>query len=234
MSDKSFVSSRFPRRDFLKIGSLGLAGLAGTAYPSMAFGALQHLPTSLLSAGYADAEPAEGTVTWLTPAQRLLSGDAGFIGRDAQVTIRSSARAASASDTFEGAMIDVVFPALGYQPDAYPTYHAWSARRDEYGDQASGPVSFRVPVEPTTGLQLVFTRMRPDTDPSVPQPPDDMLQLGLGFSNAPKLQRGIYVIAYGQPTVSNWSVVPITRQGRDIVVPHSRFSYVVLEIAYAG
>ncbi len=131
-------------------------------------------------------------------------------------------------------MIDVVFPALGYQPDAYPIYRAWSARRDQYGDQASGPVSFRVPVEATTGLQLVFTRMKADTDPTVPQQPDDMLQLSLGSSNAPKLQRGIYVIAYGEPSVSNWSAVPITRQGREIVVPNAKFSYVVLKIDYAG
>jgi hypothetical protein len=238
MSNDAVVSSRFPRRDFLKISSVALAGLAGSTIPAMAFGALRRLPTSLLSAGYAAAEPEANAVVWLTPAERLLTGDIGFLSRDAQVTVRSS-RAAAPDGKLRGAMIDVVFPALGYQPESYPTYRAWSVREDQYARHASAPVSFRVPIEATSGLRLVFTHMNEDnsakTDASLPQQPDAMMRLSLGSSSdSPKLRRGIYVVAYGEPAVANWSVVPITRKGKDIVVPDARFSYVVLSIDYAA
>ncbi|MGZ5493805.1 MAG: hypothetical protein ACXWHG_09350 [Thermoanaerobaculia bacterium] len=116
--------------------------------------------------------------------------------------MRSSSRAASQNGKIGGAAIDVVFPALGYQPESYPTYRAWTFRQDQYTYGASTGVSFRVG----------------------------------SASNAPKLRRGIYVIAYGDAGargVTNWSTVPITCRGNDIVVPDAQFSYVVLKIDYA-
>ena len=241
MSDKTFHPSGVARRDFLKLGSLAVAGVAGAGFPSFAFGALRKLPASLLSPGYAAAEPEEGAIEWLTPAERLLSGDPAFISRDARVTVRSSSRAASQNGKIGGAAIDVVFPALGYQPESYPTYRAWTFRQDQYTYGASAGVSFRVPIEATSGLPLLFTRLKTsavsETAPSGVPVPDEMLRLSLGSaSNAPKLRRGIYVIAYGEDGargVTNWSTVPITRRGNDIVVPDAQFSYVVLKIDYA-
>lgn len=240
MSLKTVPAPQVARRDFIKIGSLAIFGLAGAGVPS--FAGLRNLPTSLLSAGYAETEPQEGAIQWLTPADRMLSGDARFISHDARVRIRSSARAASRNEKAGGAAIDVVFPALGYQPESYPTYRPWVFRRDQYGDQASAPVSFRVPVAATTGIQLLFTWLKPTSGsesgdrPPVPAP-DAMLRLGLdSVPGAPKLQRGLYVIAYGEPgtrPVSNWAAVAITRHGNEIVVPDPKFSYVVLSIDYA-
>ena len=215
------------RRDFLKLGSVAVAGLG---LPSSAFAVLGHLPAKLLSAGYAPAEPEENAIVWLTPASKLLSGDIAFLSRDVQVTIRSSFAVKTHGPNARIAAIDVAFPATGYQPDAYPTYRAYQRAKE-----SSGPVSFRVPVEATTGLQLLFTRVNPDADASQQQQAEDMVQLSLNSTSAdPKLQRGIYVIAYGEPAVANWSAVPITRQGREIVVPNAKFSYVVISIDYAG
>jgi hypothetical protein len=228
MSDEGFVRSQIARRDFLKLGSVALAG---TAWPSLAFAGLRSLPASLLSVGYAASEPEENKLVWLTAAERLLVGDSSFISRDARVTIRSSRSLPQVGDE-RGASIDVVFPAVGYEPDAYPTYRAWSARRTDSMQHTSAPVSFRVPVEATTGLQLVFSRLNPDA--SAPLDSERLMRLSLGSSSSdPKLQRGIYIVAYGEPSVSNWGAVPITRQGREIVVPRAEFSYVVISIDYA-
>jgi hypothetical protein len=228
MSDEGFVRSQLARRDFLKLGSVALAG---TAWPALAFAGVRRLPKAMLTAGYAASEPEENKIVWLTAAERILAGDSSFISRDARVTIRSSRALSQAGDT-RGASIDVVFPALGFEPDAYPTYRAWSARRDEFMQHASAPVSFRVPVEATTGLQLVFSRLNPD-ESAAPEG-SGLMRLSLGSSSSdPKLQRGIYIVAYGEPAVSNWGAVPITRQGREIIVPRAEFSYVVLSVDYA-
>ena len=238
MSEKIFPA-QVARRDFLKAGSLAVAGLAGTSWPSLAFGAVRTLPGSILSAGYAAEEPKEGEIEWLVPAEKVLAGDAAFISRDARVTIRSSTRAASLNGKIGGAAIDVVFPAIGYQPDSYPTYRAWSFRQDEFLASASSPVSFRVPIDAVGGLQLLFTRMKEEAgaDDGTAPKPDDMVALTLGSSSRlPKLRRGIYVVAYGESGmhgVTNWAAVPITRRSGEIVVPEARFSYVVFSIDYA-
>src|SRR6476469_10861387 len=87
MSDEGFVRSQIARRDFLKLGSIALAG---SAWPTLAFAGVRRLPASLLTAGYAAAEPEENKLVWLTAAESILSGDSSFISRDARVTIRSS------------------------------------------------------------------------------------------------------------------------------------------------
>ena len=56
------------------------------AWPSLAFAGLRHLPTSLLSAGYAASEPEENKLVWLTAAESILSGDSSFLSRDARST----------------------------------------------------------------------------------------------------------------------------------------------------
>jgi len=243
MSEKSVPPSQFARRDFLKLSSIVVAGLAGGSWPSLAFAGFRTLPKARLSAGFAAAEPEEGELTWLTPAERLLSGDAEFLSRDARVTIRSSSRAAEQNDRSGDAAIDVVFPALGYQPDSYPTYQAWSYRRDRFGQDSSAPVGFRVPIEATQGLQLVFSGSSESDAPNQPAAPDmeagdSIFVLSLeSSSRVAKLQRGIYVVAYGEKgnAVSpNWSVVAITRHGNEITVPDAKFSYVVLSIDYAS
>ena len=217
------------RRDFLKLGSAAVAGIAGTGWPTSAFAVLNQLPKKFLSAGYAAAEPAENEIVWLTPASKLMSGDIAFLNRDVQVTIRSSFALKSRGPKARIAAIDVVFPATGYQANEYPTYRAY-----QQASESSGPVSFRVPVDATSGLQLLFSRLDPDADLSQPQRADDMVTFKLnGSSSDPKLQRGIYVVAYGEQAAPNWSAVPITRQGRDIVVPKATFSYVVIGIDYA-
>jgi hypothetical protein len=241
MSDKS-VSSQYARREFLKLTSVAVAGLAGSGWPSFALGALRQLPASILSTGYAASEPKEGALVRLSSAESLLMGDSSFISRDAQVTIRSSRAIARSGNP--GVAIDVVFPALGYQPESYPTYHAWSYREDQYQQHVSSPVSFRVPIEATSGLRLLFTRFKAEpattasVDGSAVAAPDDMVQLSLGSSSsAAKLQRGIYVVAYGEPgvpSVPNWSALSITRRGNDLVVPEAKFSYLVLSVDYAS
>jgi hypothetical protein len=241
MSEKSISGSLFARREFLKLSAVAVGGVAGTAFPMQAFGALRELPKALLSAGYSATEPAEGEITWLMPADRLLTGDAEFLSRDARVSIRSSARAASQAGTVGDASIEVVYPVLGYQPDSYPTYRAWSWRGDTHLQSASAAVSFRVPIEATRGLQLVLSTsetLTHDQEAGTQKATGDrMLTLAFDSSKGPKLQRGIYVVAYseqGRTLLPNWSVVPISRRGNDIIVPDAKFSYFVLSIDYAS
>jgi hypothetical protein len=234
MSDNNF-SACIGRRDFIKLGSVAVGALAGAGYPVLAFGVGR---ASQIAAGFATSEPQENELVWLTGAARLLSGDPAFIGRDARVTIRSSTRAAAQNSKPGAAAIDVVFPVLGYQPEAYPSYRAWSWRNDANMGEASAPVSFRVPIDATNGLHLTFRRLELGAaeggDGSTATAPDDVLRLGLdSVSSSPKLQRGLYVVAYGDRIVSNWSAVAITRRNGEIVVPDAKFSYVVLSIDYA-
>ena len=146
--------SQFARRDFLKLSSLAVAGLAGGALPVFALPLGQRVSRSLMSIGFAAEEPEANRPVQLDAAAHLLTSDPTFLSRDALVTIRSSARALSQS-TSRGAAIDVVYPALGFQPDRYPAYRAWSCRIDDHGVESGGGVAFRVPVDGTNGLQLV-------------------------------------------------------------------------------
>jgi hypothetical protein len=239
MSEKPVLRPILARREFMKLSSVAVAGLAASSLPSAAFGALRGLPKALMTAGFSAVEPKEGEVVWLTPAERLLSGDSQFISRDARVTICSSVRAASQSVKAGGSAIDFVFPALGYQPDAYPTYRAWSYRQDGSSQYPSAAVAFRVPIVATQGLQLVFSQTIESKQAKPATAAESMLALSLGSSSSnPKLQRGTYVVAYSDygdnAAQPNWSVVPITRQGNKIIVPDAKFSYLLLSVDYAS
>jgi len=233
--------SQFARRDFLKLSSLAVAGLAGGALPVFALPLGQRVSRSLMSIGFAAEEPDANRPVRLDAAAHLLTSDPTFLSRDALVTIRSSARALSQS-TSRGAAIDVVYPALGFQPDRYPAYRAWSCRIDDHGVESGGGVAFRVPVDGTNGLQLCLSNFKADDAPttaeSVLRPaPDETITLSLAALSAePKLQRGVYVIGYRDPAdgpIPAWSSMILARRANDLVIPNAAFSYVVLRVDYA-
>jgi hypothetical protein len=239
MSDKSSNASLLARRDFLRLGSFAVIGLAGGTWPFLAYGADS---TSLLSVGYVDAEPEEGTLLWLKPAERLLAGDPAFLARDARVTILSSSRTAQ-KRRYKGTAIDVVYPVHGYQPKAYPIYRAWSCRDNESGPTVSAPVAFGVPIVADCGLRLLLTHFKPGENADVvdgtPIASDDSVQLSTGSASGdPKLRRGVYVVACREQSGRsnpNWSSIAITRRDGAVVVAHrERSSHLILRIDYAS
>jgi hypothetical protein len=242
MTESPRSSSLYPRRDFLKLSSLAIAGLASAgAMPILAAPFSQRVSRSLISIGFASAEPQGDELVRLAPAERLLAGDPVFLSRDALVTIRSSARALKSSGESRGAAIDVVYPALGYQPDQYPVYRAWSCRVEDGGVQSSGSVAF-VPVDGTQGLQLSLSNFLPESVPetaeTILQPTSDekiTLSLGSNFTS-PKLRRGVYVIAYRDAdggAIPSWSSSVLARRGNELVIVDAAFSYVVIRVDYA-
>lgn len=229
------TARKIVRREFLKTGSVGIIGLtAATLYPQNLFAAQNRGNATLLGLGYAATVPAAGESVRLTAAEKSLVGDPAFISRGARVTIHSFARAARYQGTRGGAAIDVFHPALGYSPEKYPRFRAWSHSTDKDVENVGGAIGFTVPVTATRGLQLLVRPVTPDTD----DPATERLTLTLGSEfGALKLQRGVYVIAFRESaadSVPAWSTHSVSSKGGQLAVDTSAFSYAVATIDYAG
>ena len=224
------------RREFLKATSAGAIGLTAAALnPKRLFGAPRGdrgvLP--LLSIGYTPSTPESGERVRLTAADRALVGDPTFISRGARVTIRSFSRALRHQGLPGGAAIDVVHPAIGYAPQRYPRFRAWSYSTDNDLDNVSGPIGFAVPITATHGLQFLVRRVTADTD----GPAIETFALTLGSEyGTMKLQRGVYVIAFRESagdSVPAWSALSLSSNGGQLIVNTTAFSYAVMTIDYA-
>jgi len=232
-------SRKVARRDFLKTGSAAAVGLTAVALsPKSLFAS----PSSendlvpLLSVGYAPTAPEAGQSVRLASADRALAGDPSFISRGARVAIHSFARAAAREGKPGGAAIDVVHPAIGYAPDKYPRFRAWTYATDKNSvDNVGGAIAFTVPVTATQGLQFAIRRVPFDGNGLAKEMP---LALTLSSeSGALKLQRGIYVIAFreeNRDSVPSWSAHSVSSKGGQYLVDTKAFSYAVLTIDYAS
>jgi hypothetical protein len=226
------------RRDFLKAGSAAAIGFTAVALtPQSLFAAPPRdrgiLP--LLSVGYAPEIPEPGHSVRLAAADKALLGDPAFISRGARVTIQSFARAERYEGMQGGAGIDVIHPVIGYAPEKYPRFKAWTYSVDKNLDNIAGPIRFTVPVTGTQGLQLVIRRVTFETDEPATE---SLLPLTLGSEfGALKLQRGVYVIAFreaARDSVPPWTAHSVRSKGGQLVVDTEAFSYAVLTIDYAG
>jgi len=224
------------RREFLKTGSIAALGLSVVA-PKSLFAAVSgdRWLRPLLSVGYAPAVPEAGKSVRLGAADAALNGDPAFISHGARVAIRSFSRGSRHADFDGGAAIEVIHPAIGYAPEKYPRFRAWSYTTEQNGmDSVGGAIGFTVPVTATQGLQFVIRGIS-----GVPgQPGGQMpmaLTLGTGYG-AMKLQRGIYVVAFRESNgdaVSSWSAHSVSLKNGQFVVDTEAFSYAVLTIDYA-
>ena len=240
------ISEGLPRREFLRIGTIGI--VAGALTPNIfakSRAARNPGGEPLLSVGYAEKIPAAGESEGLQAASSTLAGDPAFIRRGARLSIESFSRAAKYRDTLSGgAAIDVVYPANSYTPDHLPRFRAWSFAGREEGDTASGPIAFDVPVTATDGVQLVIRRMNLEVAETVANTPrggalsdESSAVLSLGSdSRSAKLQRGAYVIAFREgfdDVVTSWNLFSLSNRAGQFVVTPAPFTYLVMTIDYA-
>jgi len=231
-------SRKVARRDFLKTGSAAAVGLTAVALtPRSLFAAPPESDlVPLLGVGYAASIPEPGQSVRLMSAGQALAGDPSFISRGARVTIHSFARATGREGKPGGAAIDVVHPAIGYAPDKYPRFRAWSYVTDGSRiDNVSGAIAFTVPVTATQGLQF---KIRSVSTQSNGAANEVLLALGLSSeSGALKLQRGLYVFAFREEkrdAVPSWSGLSVSARGGEYSIDTKAFSHAVVTIDYAG
>lgn len=234
MRDDSETVSKYARRDFLKLTSISVVGVTvAGAWPTFALAA----SASPLSVGYASSEPEDGGHRSLVAADSMLMGDPSFLSHDAKVTIRSSFRSVAATKQLDSVAIDVVFPELGANARSYPSFRAWSSGSDGFRHLSSRRVTFRVPMDGMNGLLLNFVR---EASAATKNPnaghPDASVTLGLGSSSGePKLQRGIYVVAFRESNDSAdpvWGRLDLTRRGSELAISGGSFSYVIFSVDY--
>ena len=226
------------RREFLKTGSAAAIGLSAIAVsPQSLFAAAigDRGLRPLLSVGYAPSLPEAGESVRLVSAERVLTGDPTFISRGARVTVRSFARAERYRELVGGASIEAISPVIGYAPEKYPRFRAWSYSTDKNNlENVAGPIGFTLPVTATGGLQLVIRSFTSGTTETAVESPID-LTLGTE-SGAMKLQRGVYVIVFRETAgdaVPPWTAHSLSLRNGQYVVDTRAFSYAVLTIDYA-
>jgi len=202
------------RRDFLVLGSAGLATLClgdlawadplltGAALPlpvayvdgSGGLRGLKHLPSSVLRPGMAERSATAETLTVLA-ADRLPEGDTSLVGRPLRMRIHGLYPPATLNPQRRTELpvsidLDVVFP----PPDpAFPApapFHAWSLRRSN-GWNPSPPVSFVFPLDWYVYPELVMTVV-----PSEGGRPVTMRTLFTldDEPGRPRLQRGLFLL----------------------------------------
>jgi hypothetical protein len=231
------IHSECARRDFLKLTSLAVVGFAGSGLlPTLAFAKSSDSPVSL---GYSSDLPADGGRRPLTAASSMLVGDPSFLSREAKITVRSSFRATAAAKNLDTVSIDVVYPELGVDARAYPSFRAWTTGSDGFRHLSSQRATFRVPVDGTSGLQLNLIRQPSGTtkNANTGGKPDATIVLGLGSTaGQPKLQRGVYVVAYRETTDGtdpSWDRLDLVRNGSDLTISGGSLSYAIFTVDYA-
>ena len=228
------LSARMDRRRFLTTGCKAAAGVTALALTQKSLFAASSGSsfTPLMSIGFANALPANGTTMRLADAASIYVPDPTFISRGARVSVVASARAAKRTND-DGVAVDASMPAYGN-----PRFRFWSAG----GDSVNGNLGFTVPVPATSGINLVARRVKRTTtkDDTATAPPADVdpvpFTLSLGGVAGPKLQRGIYVIALRQnagDTITDWSRFSIAASNGAYSVDGAGFAWVMLKIDYA-
>jgi len=230
-----------PRRDFLRLGSVAVAGLAASGVFSPAlFAANEPAIVPLLSVGYAPIAPANNGTVRLDYASSLIAGDPAFLSKMAKVTIEGYARGRKYQGNLSGTALDAIYPVHGYTPDKYPHFWAFFYAGQNGEERASGPLRFTLPVTSNNGAQFLVRRLKSGADSGNGQgatPERSLLSFSLGVeSGSLKLQRGVYVIAFresGSDDAPNWAGYTLRRTNGMLTVPNAPFSYVIVSFAYA-
>ena len=243
MANAGRLSRPIPRREFLRISSTAVVGIAATSLveSTRLFATTTSVSQPLLSIGFASHIPAPGASSRLGFASGLLTSDPAFLARGARVTIAGFGRSAKHLDDPAGIQFNAVFPVLSRTPNNYPRFAAWSyAGRGDTAMEA-GPVSFTMPVTAANGLQFLVNRIRPTgqrpADPTKPPalgPEQSLASLAINSGDV-KLQRGVYVFAFregGDDTAPQWSSYSVANRTGFLTVPNLALSYAVVTIDY--
>ena len=239
---KRAVSVPMARREFLRISSTAVVGLAAASLiePQSLFAGSSNLP--LLSIGYANALPGAGHSISLGAASSLLTSDPGFLSRGARVSVVASNRAEQHAERLGGVQVDAIFPVRSRTPETYPRFGFWSFNNRRDVPSEGGPVTFTMPVTSTGGLQFLVHRLKAEaksTDPEKAIAPDaderNVVTLGVSSGGDAMLQRGVYIFAFreaGNDREPNWSRLTLSNEDGALTVPNLAASYMVLVVDY--
>jgi hypothetical protein len=244
----TFVSQPLARREFLRISSTAVIGIAasGLINPKALLAATTANAATfqpLLSIGYAPVLTwGDGSVA-LTSADRNLTPDPMFISRGARVTVEGSNRSPNQKNAPGSLYLDAIFQANSGAASDNARFGFWSVAGHPVRDSFSNKVSFHVPVMATTGLSLLARHGRPAivTAPATGEMPpleqdNTPFTLSLGGVPGPKLQAGVYVIALREAvddaSIPNWDRLSVTRNNGKVTVEGATFAYVVLTVDY--
>ena len=243
----SAVSKPLARREFLRISSTAVIGIAasGLINPKALFAATTANSTfqPLLSIGYAPVVPWGGGFVSLASADSNLTPDPLFIMRGARVTVQGSERSPNQKNTPGSLYLDAIFPANSGAASEDSRFGFWSVAGHPVRDSFSNKMSFRVPVLATTGLSFLARYQRPAlVSPAASSEPPPLEQdntpftLSLGGVPGPKLQAGHYVVALRESaddsSMPNWDRLRLGNNGGRLVVEGATFAYVVLSVDY--
>src|SRR5260221_3379032 len=223
----SFVSKPLARREFLRISSTAVVGIAasGLINPKALLAATTATGAAfqpLLSIGYAPQLPWGDGAVALTSADNNLTPDPLFIMRGARVTVQGSSRSQNQQNAPGSLFLDAIFQANSGASTDNSRFAFWSVAGHPVRDSFSNKVSFHVPVLATTGLSFLARHGRPSlvsAPTSGDMPPiegdNTPFTLSLGGGPGPKLQGGVYLIALPEAaddaSIPNWDRLRITK-----------------------
>ena len=237
------VSSGIPRREFLRISSAAALGVAVVAVSERnVFAASSSGLMPLMDVGYAPFLPLPGYSVPLASASSILSPDPHFIASGAKVSVVGARRAASHANAPGGIAVDALFPVSHRNPDDPSRYRFFSVDGRPDGDSISGQLSFTIQSPATSGVSLLVRRQRPNNRPTSEVPPPieteaSPLTLSLGNVAGPKLNRGVYALAFREEegdSMASWgrmALAPV--DGGGFIISGATFSYLLLNVDYA-
>ena len=226
--------TQLDRRDFLELAAAGAIGLAFAGLTPSDAAAAPALPP-LLGIGYAPALPAAGRSIAMKDAASVLTPDPAFISRAARVSVAGGARKPKVAANAGALGLDACFPAIGYESSNYPRFTSWYA----IGSSVTGPLSFRIPVVSTGGISFVARKVLAGSTSSTVPPPDaasSRFTLSLGGAAGPKLQRGVYAIAFREDSkdvMPSWPGVSLVNRSGVYTLSGIKVSYALISIDYA-
>src|SRR5258708_16278015 len=202
----SVVSKPLGRREFLRISSTAVVGIAATGLinPKSLFAATTSgsaFPPPL-AVGYAPAVPWNSNSAPLRSADSNLTPDPYFITRGARVAVLGSNRSPNQKNAPGSLYLDAIFPANSGAASEDSRFGFWSVAGHSVRDSFSNRVSFQVPVLATTGLAFLARYKRPAlaSAPPTNQPPppahaNSPFTLSLAAVPRPNLPGGGHVTA---------------------------------------
>lgn len=237
------VSNGIPRREFLRISSVAALGVAVAAMSERSlFAAESSGIVPLMDIGYAPFLPLPGYSVPLAAASSILSPDPHFIGSGARVSVVGAGRAASHKNAPGGIAVDALFPVSHRGPDDPSRYRFFSVAGRPDTDAISGQLSFVIQAPATSGISLLVRRMRPTSETSTATPPpieteSSPLTLSLGNVAGPKLNRGVYALAFREEngdSMMNWSRMALApAESGGFILSGATFTYLLLNVDYA-
>ncbi len=237
------VSKGMPRREFLRISSAAALGVAVAAMSERSlFAAESSGIIPLMDIGYAPSLPLAGYSVPLAAASSILSPDPHFIGSGARVSVVGAGRAANHKNAPGGIAVDALFPVSHRGPDDPSRYRFFSVAGRPDADAMSGQLSFTIQAPATSGVSLLVRRLRPTSQPSSATPPPietevSPLTLSLGNVAGPKLNRGVYALAFREEdgdSMTNWGRMALApAESGGFIISGATFTYLLLNVDYA-